>query len=882
MAGVEIDVARRTQWQTLPRPLSRFVGREREVATVRELLDPRLAHDFQRRLVTLTGPGGCGKTRLALAVAADLGEAFADGVVFVSLAAVTEPDLVLVGVAHALGMREYDRPDAPLLERIAAHIGGREYLLVLDNVEQIQDAATLVAGLVAAGPATRVLVTSRAPLHVSGEQQFPIGPLEVPSLHPLPAIELLAGYAAIALFIYRAREARPDFELSAENGEAVAAICGRLDGLPLAIELAAARVNVLPPQALLARLEQRLPLLSGGPRDVPARLRTMRAAIAWSEQLLTPRERRLFRRLAVFAGGCTLAAAQAVCMEPNESELDILDSLAALVDQSLVLQRAGSDGEPRFTMLETIREYALEQLAASTEPGAVFQRYADLFVALAERAAPHIQGQAQELWAARLNAEHDNFRAVLARGGPPRVRIALALWKYWVQCGHCSEGRRWIGAALAGEAELSATQRAWLLTRATLLATEQTAYAEAQASGAEALALWRQLGNANGAAWTMIYLGLAAHRRGDDHAAELLLEEALASGRAAGDGVAVGDARNVLALVAWARGDLDRARALLEEVLVSVRKRHDRGAAAVVLGNLGDVARSRGDHASALAWYEQALAEWRTVGESLPGMRWLLLSLGTLAVTHGDRATAHTWLDRALDAARRHGDRRIVVAALIGRGRLALVEQDTPLALAQAQEALARAREMGTPHDIAAALRLVGVVAAKDGQPRVAARLCSAAEVWLGSGSGPPSPSDAEERAEANHSLAAARTALGVAAFDEACSAGRGARLEEAVQDGLTVVAAIASPSDSGRPVHANHLTTREMEVLRLLADGYSNRQIASTLVVSVRTVEHHVDGIFAKIGVHRRVDAVAYATRHRLLAPNGYGDGLPIPARRD
>jgi predicted ATPase/DNA-binding CsgD family transcriptional regulator len=860
--------------------MSRFVGREREVATVRDLLDPRSTGESHPKLVTLIGPGGCGKTRLALAVAAELGVAFADGAVFVPLAGVTDPDLVPVSIAQALGMREFDPPDASHMDRIADHIRGGRYLLVLDNFEQIQDAASLVTYLVGASPAIRVLVTSRAPLHVTGEQQFPVGPLDVPSLHSLPAIERLAGYAAIALFIDRARAATPDFDLTAESGPAVAAICSRLDGLPLAIELAAARVKVLPPRALLARLEKRLPLLSGGPHDVPARLRTMRAAIAWSDNLLTPRERRLFRRLSVFAGGCNLVAAQAVCLEPDESELDMLDGLAALVDQSLLLQRAGGDGEPRFMMLETIREYALEQLAASGESAFIFQRHADVFVALAERAAPHIKGQAQRLWAARLAEEDDNFRAVLARGGLPRVRISLALWKYWVHYGRCGEGRRWISAALEGEADLDATHRAWLLTRATLLATEQAAYEQAHSSGAEALALWRQLGNANGAAWTMIYLGLAAHRRGDDTSAERLLEEALASGRATGDQAAAGDASNVLALVAWARGNLGRAQALLEEVLASVRECHDHAAGAVVLGNLGDVARSRGDHAVAVAWYQQALVEWHALGESLPGMRWLLLSLGTLAVARGDSVAAHTWLDRARDAARGHGDRRSEVAALIGLGRLAIVEQDTPLALAQAQEALRLAREMGTPHDIAGAVRLVGVVAANDGQPRRAAWLCSAAAAWR-SDDGPTSPSDAEEHAEVQKALAAARAEIGAAAFREACAAGGAAWPEEAVKDALTVTVSTRA-LDSGRPVYPDHLTAREVEVLRLLAAGCSNRQIASTLVVSVRTAEHHVDGIFAKIGVHRRVDAVAYAARNRLLAPNGQSVGLLIPTRSD
>ncbi|MDQ2997315.1 MAG: NB-ARC domain-containing protein, partial [Chloroflexota bacterium] len=403
------------------------------------------------RLVTLTGPGGIGKTRLGFQVAAELLDDFVHGVFFVNLAPIRDPNLVASVVAQTLGLSETG--DQPLQERLQYYLRNKQLLLLLDNFEQVTDAAPLVAELLSSCPKVKILVTSRVSLHLRGEQEFAVPPLALPDLQRLPDLAVLSQYAAVALFIQRACAIQPDFAVTNATAPAVAEICHRLDGLPLAIELAAMRVKLLPLPALLARLDNRLKLLTGGARDLPARQQTIRATIAWSYDLLELDTQPLFRRLAVFVGGCTLEAVAAVCNASGDLPLDVLDGLATLVDTSLLRQEEGADGESRFVMLETIHEYAIEQLAASGEAVAINRLHAEHYLALAEAAYAHLTGAEQALWLNRLEREHDNLRAAVGwtvESGEIELELRLiaTIWRLWEIHGYWSEGRAWLDRVL--------------------------------------------------------------------------------------------------------------------------------------------------------------------------------------------------------------------------------------------------------------------------------------------------------------------------------------------------------------------------------------------------------------------------------------------------
>jgi predicted ATPase/transcriptional regulator with XRE-family HTH domain len=632
MAGSE-GGARTASRHNLPTQLTSFVGRGRDITQVEQLVR-------NARLVTLSGPGGVGKTRLAIEVARLASAEFADGSAFVDLTATRQPRLVLALIAQALHVP--DTGGGGLQQVLIDAIAERSLLLLLDNCEHVIEAASDVAALMRACAGLHVLATSREPLRVQGERVYDVLPLALPSYSELHNLEQVGRVPAVELFVERAEAVNAGFRLDATTAPAVAELCRRLDGLPLAIELAASRVKLLPPLAMLARLERRLPLPTGGARDLPARQQTLWDTMAWSYDLLEAAEQRLFRRLAVFAGGCTLEAAERVCNAEGDLGPDMLNGLAALVDQSLVRRLNGADREPRFAMLDTLREYGLEQLEATREAAAVRRRHASYFLALAETAASEYRGAEAASWLDCLDQERHNLRAALA-SSPAELggRLAAALEFYWARRGHLSEGRGWLERMLTANAAAPAGVRAGLLNHAASLARLQGDAIQAATYAEHGLALSRERSDTVGAAWSLSTLGLIARDAGDWVLADTRFDEALGLYRAAGCATYVASVLTNQGITAERQGDDARAQALLEESLaLKTELGGNQWSIAVTLSALGRVAQVRGDAARAAALFAEGLAltwELRLPREAA----WCLEGLASLAVAQGqlERAT---------------------------------------------------------------------------------------------------------------------------------------------------------------------------------------------------------------------------------------------------
>ncbi|HMA36183.1 MAG TPA: tetratricopeptide repeat protein, partial [Chloroflexia bacterium] len=650
----------------LPAPATPLIGRAPAVAAVAALLRPAGA-----RLVTLTGPGGTGKTRLALQAAATLLDDFADGVYFVALAPVQHPALVIPAIAGTLGVPEVGY--RPLFLCLQTYLASRQMLLVLDNFEQVLAAAGWVSRLLAAAPGLCVLVTSRERLQLPGEHEFPVPPLGLPDRGPLPPPEVLIEVAAIALFVERARAAQPGFVLTPENAPAVAAICARLDGLPLAIELAAARSPFFPPAALLARLDSRFTLLLGGGWGVPARQQTLRGAIDWSFDLLSPGEQILFRRLAVFAGGWTLEAAEAVCGGAGLEDDAVGDLLPQLVSKSLVV----ADAAPPYRLLEVIRQYAGEKLAAAGEVETLHRRHMAFYQALAVAAAPHLSGPQSGAWLDQLAADHANLRVALERaiaGGAAATaaQTAGALWRFWLVRGFWSEGRRWLAAALAAGTVPPAV-RAQALYAQGRLAKYQEDFPEAVALLTASLDHWRALGDRHNSAAALYALGYAAQMQGDYPTANAHYVESLAlephdSDRRAHVLISLG-------LVALAEGDLARAAVRLEESLARFQSLGDQRNSALALRGLGLVALKERHFARAIALHEAALAHFRDLGDAY-GIAIAIASLGYAVGGQGDLVRATALHAEALERSRDLGDKRGIAEGLAGLATVAAAQGD--------------------------------------------------------------------------------------------------------------------------------------------------------------------------------------------------------------
>jgi predicted ATPase/DNA-binding CsgD family transcriptional regulator len=809
---------------SIPTPRTRLIGREAEIAAARAfLLDDAVP------LLALTGPGGVGKTRLALAIAADVADQFADGATWIDLSSLADAELVSATIAAALALTPL--PGQPLVDEIVRALRPRQTLLLLDNCEHVLSGVVdVVTPLLAACSAVQVLATSRLPLRVQGERQLPVAPLALPATDDETAL----AADAVVLFVERARGADPGLLLTPESVEAVVAICRRLDGLPLAMELAAPWSKLLPPRALLTRLSARVLDLPGG-GDRPERQRTLRDTLAWSHDLLGEPEQVLFRRLGAFSGGATLEAAEMVAAIPPA--VDAFTTLTGLLDQCLTRREDGVGDEPRFVMLETIRDYAREQLRASGEDAIVRAAHADHFLQLAETAAPFMHGPHQATWLDRLQAEHPNLRAALSwyreRGQSEEVlRLTGALDRYWFLRGHYAEGRQQIEDALADSERDDLAVTTAVLARAMsvagTLAWAQGDFTAAAKRHERARHLFIEAGDGRGAAFSLNNLAVQAMWRGDAERALALFQAAIEESRTVDDAWSLAVAQLNMGGQLLELGDLERAETLLSESLEIVRHLGDRENQAVAMANLGEVEYRRENDGAAERLLTRALMLFREVGPRV-GIPYTLGLLGLTAQRQGDDERAASLLIEALNANRDLG---------------------ADLGVAQSLERLADV--VASRGDDEPALRLLGAADAL--RERITAARMEA------------------EIAARERLVAGARDRLGERLVVALLAAGAEIPVEQAITEAVAVATRPPAPRDEPSAAYAASpaidpfgLTRREREILALLTQRLTANEIAEALFLSRRTVEAHVAHVYDKLGVNSRREAAALAVRHGL-----------------
>ena len=792
----------------LPVQASSFVGRERELDELEGML-------ASSRLLTLTGPGGCGKTRLALQAVANLAEDFEDGVNFVELASLSAPEHVAEGAARALGLRPGGLSAA---EALLEHLAPRETLLLLDNCEHLIEAcAGLVDVLLRSCPALKILATSREALRVPGERTWLVPSLSLPDVREEMVPEQLMRHESVRLFVERAEAVAPGFGLGEQNAPAVARICQRLDGIPLAIELAAVRIRVLSASQIAARLDDRFLLLTGGSRVALPRQRTLLATMDWSHELLSENERALFRRISVFANGFTLEAAEAVCSEDGVGHGEILDLLCRLVDKSLVLVgRRGDDS--RYRMLETVGQYASEKLEGAAEEASIRSRHADFFLRLAERAEPALSGPDQGEWLDRLDAEVGNLRAAMAyfleaEDTEADLRLASALWGFCHARGHYEMGRAWLEDALSNSGDPTPL-RAGALTGAGFLAFLQCDYGRAREHLEQSLTLYEDLADRRGVAEVKDVLGGLAREQGDYERARTLHEESLALWRELEDEHGIAESLYYLGLTAWLNGESERAGELSARALDMTRASGDTAGVLSSLINLGSVALYEGDYDRSEAMLGESLALSREGGYR-EGVGWALNQLGVVAYRKGDLERSERLLGESLAVHKDLGD----------MGRVASVLE----ALAETAGALKRFE--------------------------LSARLFGAADALRETIGAPVPPC---ERPERDRAVASVRTRVGDEEFSRLRAEGGEMTLEEACSRALQ-----PGPSPA---IAQDVLSAREVEVLGLVAEGFTDQEVAQRLYLSPRTVGQHLSSIYRKLGVRSRTAATREATERGLI----------------
>ncbi len=803
----------------LPASLTSLIGREYDIRTVSTLLrQPEIC------LLTLTGTGGIGKTRLAVQVASELLHDFPDGACFVSLAPITDPDFVLPTIAQTLGLRE--TRGSAMKEQLRSYLQGKHTLLVLDNYEQVVLTAPLLAELLANCPHLKILVTSRTVLHVHGEQEYSVVPLAIPNLGRLDSNEVATQFASVALFVERAQARKPEFQITPDNASTISEICVRLDGLPLAIELAATRVKILSVKQIAARLNDAHRLLIGSNRTVLPRHQIMQTTIGWSYNLLSEQERTLFCRLCVFSGGCTLEAVEAICANHGIEEKQVLELLSHLIDHSLVLPQERDD-RVRYRLLEVIQQFGREKLEARGEAAILSRRHRDWYLALAEQ---ELVGKHQGVWLDCLEAEHDNLRYALRwsleqKEAEAAARIGVSLWPFWIIRGHISEGRQWLDLTLA-QLHSSTALYAKLLRVTGIITGLHGDSTRAISLLEESLEVWRIVGDTMGMASTLLSLGVGAHSLGDYVQATIRYEESLPLLYKAGDKQGAAFVLASLGLTLFYQGDQERARTLCEESLAIFREIGDLRGIAAVLTNQGMMCMEQEDYEHATRLCEESLSLRQEVGDK--------------------GGSAHT---------------------LIILGRIAFSQKDYQQAATCYQESLLLRKELGEKEGVAEALEGLAGMCAVQGEARSAATLLGAAETLRVFTSVAIPPLD---RAFNERIRATIFTQLGVRDFTEAFAEGRSFTLEQAFafQEQLTSMKQypLVHTTLLSAPVYLNDLTGREVEVLRLVAQGLTDSAVAKLLVISPRTVQGHVRSIFNKIHVNSRSAATRFAIEHKLV----------------
>ena len=770
----------------LPVQLTSFVGRRKEMIEVKQLLD-------KARLLTLVGTGGSGKTRLALEVAGELLESYKDGVTLVEFAALSDPALVPDRVVAALGLRE--EPGRPLTETLVNALRSKCVLLVLDNCEHLRSACAQLAETLLRGcPNARILVSSRESLRVAGEMVYNLASLGLPAaIRTAPAqadlataliqFEELRNSEAVQLFAERAASNQPRFALTDGNVREIAHICRRLDGIPLAIELAAARVKMLTVQQIASRLDDSIQLLTRGAETALPRQQTLRATMDWSYDLLAEKERVLFRRLAVFAGGFALETCESVCVDDGLQGGEVLDLLSELVDKSLVsVIDVDEDQQTHYRLLETIRQYAGEKLESSSDHVSARARHREFFVQLAERAGTQLAGPEQGSWLQRLEIEHDNLRTVLewtvTNDVNLAVRLAKAIWRFWELRGHWREGLGWLEQCLSGQVALTPDLRAAALDAAGNLATCRGDSARAKTLFEEQLALQQHLGDERGIARALHNLGSVAWRHGDYGQARASEEKGLSIRRKLGDKSAIATSLHALGTYAQEQNDLERAAALYQEALAIRRELGDTGSIATLLNNMGNMAQAQGDLEKVRALQEESLALRRKIGDKA-GISQSLTNLAVLAEEQGDFRRAHALLEESLAIDRELGNKKGVAASLRNYGELMQLQDEFAKAVTFYQQSLTLFRELDDKLGITACIEGFAMLASVQRQSKRAAQMFGIADALRESlGTGQPVSFSS---AEYDRQIAATRVQLNDEAFKTARSEGHGMSTEQAI-----------------------------------------------------------------------------------------------------